>query len=82
MVGELGLEVGEVRELFRPFLADAGECDEVFCCRLALLHFRGLSMLANCVFADRILSEYGVRDLVERGLVWNGLISMVFASVS
>ena len=35
-------------------------------------------MLANCVFADRILSEYGVRDLVERGLVRNGLISTGF----
>ena len=33
------------------------------------------SMLANCVFADRILSEYGVCELVERVLVWNGLIS-------
>ena len=35
-------------------------------------------MLANCIFADRILSEYGVCELVERGLVWNGLISKGF----
>ena len=33
-----------------------------------------LLMLANCVFADRILSEYGVRDVVERGRAQNGFI--------
>ena len=38
MVGELEAEVGDFQELFRPFLAGAGECDKVFCCRLALLH--------------------------------------------
>ena len=32
-------------------------------------------MLANCIFADRILSEYGVCELFERSLVWNGFIS-------
>ena len=26
-----------------------------------------LSILANCFFADRILSEYGVRDIIEKG---------------
>ena len=50
----------------------------VFLCRLALAHSRKLSFLANCIFADRILSEYGVCELFERSLVWNGLISTGF----
>ena len=45
MVGELELEVGEFRGLFRPFLADAGKRDEVFFYRLALWHFRGLQVV-------------------------------------
>ena len=31
-------------------------------------------MLANCFFADRILLEYGVCELFEKRLLWNGFI--------
>ena len=48
-------------------------------------------MLANYVFADRILSEYGVRDLVERNfgvglLIFKGFcfcsVNMIFSDRS
>ena len=35
-------------------------------------------MLANCIFADRILSEYGVCEVFERSLLWKGVISTGF----
>jgi hypothetical protein len=64
VVGEPELEVGEIRGLFHPFLADAGRRDEVLFCRLALLHDRGLHVV-----------EYEAHDLVCIGRMQNFLPS-------
>ena len=71
-----------VEGCFCPSLAVAGRRDGVFLCRLALFHFRKLSMLANCIFADRILSEYGVCELLRGGCCGTVSFTQVFASVS
>ena len=41
------MEVGRFQELFRPFLAGAGERDKVFCCRLALFVFEDFKSPAS-----------------------------------
>ena len=47
MVEEFNVEVGHLRELFRPYLAGAGERDKVFSCRLALLFFEDFKSPAS-----------------------------------
>ena len=59
---------------FWSFRTDAGEVTESFSVDFLLFHFRKLLVLANCFFADRILSEYGVCGRFERRLLWNGFI--------